>query len=207
MLAPAESAPLLLPAPGELTATPLHGALLTALGGGGGMFFRMLSDRVAAVLDGHPADDGDLVAAPWDPARAGLVSNDTLAPLRVASPHGAPVRRPAAPRRTSGSSLASDLGSPSRDRAWDSRGSDEGGAVAGPGTASGRARTAATVPLGSAGAGLGGSRGAEDLFPACSISPGPRRSSGFAAWATPCLAGPGRGPGGAPCRRGPGRPR
>ncbi|WP_414637653.1 Lhr family ATP-dependent helicase, partial [Actinomycetospora sp.] len=62
VLAPAESAPLLLPEPTELTMTPLHGAVLTALAGGGGMFFRMLSDRVAAVLDGHPADDDDLVA-------------------------------------------------------------------------------------------------------------------------------------------------
>ena len=90
VLAPAESAPLLLPEPGELTMTPLHGALLTALAGGGGMFFRMLSDRVAAVLDGHPADDGDLVAAIWDLAWAGLVTNDTLAPLRVVTAGGTP---------------------------------------------------------------------------------------------------------------------
>ncbi len=93
VLAPAESAPLLLPEPGELTMTPLHGAVLTALAGGGGMFFRMLSDRVAAVLDGHPADDDDLVAALWDLAWAGLVSNDTLAPLRVVTSGGD--RRPA----------------------------------------------------------------------------------------------------------------
>ena len=33
VLAPAESAPLLLPEPGELTMTPLHGAVLTALAG------------------------------------------------------------------------------------------------------------------------------------------------------------------------------
>ena len=102
MLAPAESAPLLLPEPGELTMTPLHGAVLTALAGGGGMFFRMLSDRVAAVLDGHPADDADLVTALWDLVWAGLVTNDTLAPLRVVTAGGAPVRRPAAPRRAAG---------------------------------------------------------------------------------------------------------
>ncbi len=112
VLAPAESAPLLLPEPGELTMTPLHGALLTALAGGGGMFFRMLSDRVAAVLDGHPADDGDLVAALWDLAWAGLISNDTLAPLRVVTAGGSAARGPgprSAPRRPSGSSLAADL--------------------------------------------------------------------------------------------------
>src|SRR6202008_4139408 len=108
--APAESAPLLLPEPGEVTMAPLHGAVLTALAGGGGMFFRMVSDRVAAVLDGHPADDGDLVAAIWDLAWAGLVPNDTLAPLRVVTSGGAAVRRATAPRRASGSSLAADLG-------------------------------------------------------------------------------------------------
>jgi ATP-dependent Lhr-like helicase len=180
VLAPAESAPLLLPAPGELTMTPLHGALLTALSGGGGMFFRMLSDRVAAVLDGHPADDGDLVAALWDLAWAGLVSNDTLAPLRVVTSGGAPVRRPAAPRRTSGSSLASDLGSLSRDRAWDSRGSDEGGATAGSGTASGRGVDRGYGPGGIGGAGLGGSRGGGPVPGVFNPRPGPRRSSGFA---------------------------
>jgi ATP-dependent helicase Lhr and Lhr-like helicase len=100
VLAPAESAPLLLPEPGELTMTPLHGAVLTALAGGGGMFFRMLGDRVAGVLDGHPADDGDLVAAVWDLVWAGLLTNDTLAPLRVLTSGGSAARRPAAPRRT-----------------------------------------------------------------------------------------------------------
>ncbi len=133
VLAPAESAPLLLPEPGELTMTPLHGALLTALSGGGGMFFRMLSDRVAAVLDGHPADDGELVAALWDLTWAGLVSNDTLAPLRVLTAGGAPARRPSAPRRSSGSSLAADLGSlrdPGRDFR-DTDGGPGGGALPG----------------------------------------------------------------------------
>ena len=132
VLAPAESAPLLLPEPGELTMTPLHGAVLTALAGGGGMFFRMLSDRVAAVLDGHPADDGDLVAAIWDLAWAGLVTNDTLAPLRVVTSGGAAVRRPAAPGRGAGSSLAADLGGVGRDGPWDSRGGADGGSRGGP---------------------------------------------------------------------------
>jgi ATP-dependent Lhr-like helicase len=98
VLAPAESAPLLLPEPGELTMTPLHQAVLTALDGGGGLFFRMLSDRVAAVLGGHPPQDGDLVAALWDLVWAGRLTNDTLAPLRVLT-GGAAIRRPAAPRR------------------------------------------------------------------------------------------------------------
>ena len=100
VLTPAESAPLLLPEPGELTVTPLHEAVLTALDGGGGLFFRMLSDRVASVLDGHPPEDGELVAALWDLVWAGRLTNDTLAPLRMLTGGGPAVRRPAAPRRT-----------------------------------------------------------------------------------------------------------
>ena len=99
VLAPAESAPLLLPEPAEVTTTPLHGAVLTALNGGGALFFRMLSDRVAAVLDGHPAEDADLGAAIWDLVWAGWLTNDTLTPLRVVTSGGATTRRPAAPRR------------------------------------------------------------------------------------------------------------
>jgi ATP-dependent Lhr-like helicase len=99
VLAPAESAPLLLAEPGELTMTPLHEAVLTALDGGGGMFFRMISDRVTAVLDGHPPPDADLAAAIWDLVWAGWLTNDTLAPLRVVTAGGG-VRRSAAPRRT-----------------------------------------------------------------------------------------------------------
>ena len=195
VLAPAESAPLLLPEPGELTMTPLHGAVLTALGGGGGMFFRMLSDRVAAVLDGHPADDGDLVAALWDLAWAGLVTNDTLAPLRVVTSGGAPARRPAAPRRATGSSLAADLGSLSRDRAWD--------AEACTAVASGRRfRSWADRGYGS-----GGPRGPAGRFPACSI---PGLARGVAAGSPAAMPRPavtGAGPGARPCPRGPGRPR
>jgi ATP-dependent helicase Lhr and Lhr-like helicase len=104
VLAPAESAPLLLPEPGELTMTPLHDAVLEALDGGGGLFFRMLSDRVATILDGHPPQDGDLVDAVWDLVWAGLLTNDTLAPLRVLTAGGGASRRsPAAPRRPTGS--------------------------------------------------------------------------------------------------------
>ncbi len=96
VLAPAESAPLLLPEPGELTMTPLHDAVLAALEGGGGLFFRMLSDRATPLSGGHPPADADLVAAIWDLVWAGRLTNDTLAPLRTLTAGGAP-RRPAAP--------------------------------------------------------------------------------------------------------------
>jgi ATP-dependent helicase Lhr and Lhr-like helicase len=101
VLAPAESAPLLLPEPGELTMTPLHDAVLAALDGGGGLFFRMLSDRVTSLSGGHPPEDAELVSAIWDLVWAGRLTNDTLAPLRVLiSGGGGAPRRPAAPRRT-----------------------------------------------------------------------------------------------------------
>ncbi len=92
-LAPAESSPLLLASPEELTMTPLHEAALAALDGGGGLFFRAISDRAAAFADGHPPEDGELVSALWDLVWAGLVTNDTLAPLRVLLAGGGQPRR------------------------------------------------------------------------------------------------------------------
>ena len=107
VLAPADGAPLLLPEPGEVSMTPVHSAVLEVLGGGGAMFFRMLSDRVAGLLaqelpageQPNPAlpDDSEVAAAMWDLVWAGLLTNDTLAPLRVAL--GGPQRRAAAPAR------------------------------------------------------------------------------------------------------------
>ena len=84
VLAPADGAPLMLPEPGEVSMTPLHEAVLEVLGGGGALFFRMLSDRAAALLGGSLPDDTEVAAAIWDLVWAGLLTNDTLAPLRVA---------------------------------------------------------------------------------------------------------------------------
>ncbi|HJY70709.1 MAG TPA: DEAD/DEAH box helicase, partial [Streptosporangiaceae bacterium] len=72
VLAPADGAPLMLPEPGEVSMTPLHEAVLEVLSGGGALFFRMLSDRAAALLDGSLADDGEVAAAIWDLVWAGL---------------------------------------------------------------------------------------------------------------------------------------
>ncbi|MGH3186026.1 MAG: ATP-dependent helicase, partial [Streptosporangiaceae bacterium] len=98
VLAPADGAQLLLPEPGEVSMTPVHSAVLEVLGGGGALFFRMLSDRVAGLLDvgGQATDDGEVAAALWDLVWAGLLTNDTLAPLRAALGGTAP-RRAAAP--------------------------------------------------------------------------------------------------------------
>ena len=96
VLAPADSAALMLPEPAEVSMTPLHEAVLEVLSGGGALFFRMLSDRTATLLGGSPQADSEVAAAIWDLVWAGLLTNDTLAPLRVAL---GGQRRPAAPAR------------------------------------------------------------------------------------------------------------
>ena len=93
-LAPADTAPLLLPGPGEITLTPVHEAVLAALDGGGGMFFRMLADRTAALLpegERNGATDAAVAAAIWDLVWAGRLTNDTLAALRTVLGTGRPV--------------------------------------------------------------------------------------------------------------------
>ena len=97
----------MLPEPGEVSMTPLHAAVLEALSGGGALFFRMLSDRAAELLgaQGIPLpDDGEVAAAVWDLVWAGLLTNDTLAPLRVAlgSQQRKTPRRAGCPRRARG---------------------------------------------------------------------------------------------------------
>ncbi|MFD0268104.1 ATP-dependent helicase [Streptomyces sp. NPDC127106] len=76
----ADAAPLLLPEPHPLELTPLHQALLDALSGGYGLFFRQLAQSVRAA---HPeATDLELSEAVWDLAWSGRLTNDSLAPLR-----------------------------------------------------------------------------------------------------------------------------
>ncbi|MGW5560239.1 Lhr family helicase [Micromonospora sp. NPDC003944] len=93
-LAYADAAPLLLPPPDEaLTRTPLHDAVLDALGDGQALFFRSLADRVGST------DDAALTGVIWDLVWAGHLTNDTLAPLRaVLGAGGAHRSRPSAPR-------------------------------------------------------------------------------------------------------------
>ena len=88
VLAPAASAPLLLPEPGEITMTAVHESVLAALGGGGALFFRAIADRVAAGRADQSskalaAADRDVASAIWDLVWAGRLTNDTLAPLRT----------------------------------------------------------------------------------------------------------------------------
>ncbi|MEO3853102.1 ATP-dependent helicase [Streptomyces sp. B8F3] len=80
-LYPADSAPLLLHEPHPLEFTPLHQAVLAALTGGYGLFFRQIAEQVRAT---HPdATDAQLADAVWDLAWSGRLTNDTLGPLRA----------------------------------------------------------------------------------------------------------------------------
>jgi ATP-dependent Lhr-like helicase len=94
-LAPTELAALVIPDLDEPpTLTPIHRCTLRALGwdpaggpaDGGALFFRQIADRTGQYLlaDSEPAPgDADMVAAIWDLVWAGLVTNDSLAPLRA----------------------------------------------------------------------------------------------------------------------------
>ncbi|WP_447006384.1 ATP-dependent helicase [Saccharothrix isguenensis] len=97
-LAPADVADLLLPdlVPEAMPDSSLHTAVVEALGGGA-LFFRQLVDRVS--LQG-PTTDAEVVGALWDLVWAGVVTNDTLAPLRALVAGGGTAHKPrrAAPR-------------------------------------------------------------------------------------------------------------
>ncbi|MCW2545512.1 MAG: dependent helicase, Lhr family [Frankiales bacterium] len=73
----ADTAPLLLPPVLEVSSTPVHDAVLEALGDDQALFFRSLADRVGSV------EDSALQAALWDLVWSGLLTNDTLSPLRA----------------------------------------------------------------------------------------------------------------------------
>ncbi|MFG3056017.1 ATP-dependent helicase [Kitasatospora sp. NPDC048239] len=78
----AENAHLLRPEPVPPAVTPVHTALMAALEGGYGLFFRQLVDRLHA--EGlTETSEPEVVDALWDLVWAGYVSNDTLAPLRA----------------------------------------------------------------------------------------------------------------------------
>jgi ATP-dependent Lhr-like helicase len=72
----ADSAALTLPEPTGSETTELQRSILASLTGGGAYFFRQLSNAVGST------DDTVLTAALWDLVWSGLVTNDTLSPLR-----------------------------------------------------------------------------------------------------------------------------
>ncbi|MGN6128072.1 MAG: Lhr family ATP-dependent helicase, partial [Humibacter sp.] len=73
----ADSAALTMIPPPEHATDELQREVLSALGAGGAFFFRQLSDAVGSL------DDAALTTALWDLVWAGLVTNDTFAPLRA----------------------------------------------------------------------------------------------------------------------------
>lgn len=75
-LAPAHASALLPPA-ADQDQSPQQAAMLEALGSGGALFFRQLSDAVGS------GEDKELLVDLWDLVWAGLVTNDTLAPVRA----------------------------------------------------------------------------------------------------------------------------
>lgn len=81
--------------------TPLHDAVLEALGGGGAWFLGALTDRVRQLRpDDAPPSQADVANAVWDLVWTGHVTNDGLAPLRawLGSGSTAHKTRAAAPR-------------------------------------------------------------------------------------------------------------
>ncbi|TFD63413.1 ATP-dependent helicase [Cryobacterium ruanii] len=90
----AETAQLTLPLPIDVETTPLQQEILATLGGGGAYFFRQLADAVGS------QDDAALVQALWELVWAGLINNDTFAPVRslLAGGHTAHRQSRAAPR-------------------------------------------------------------------------------------------------------------
>ncbi|HVE62653.1 MAG TPA: ATP-dependent helicase [Mycobacteriales bacterium] len=119
-----ETAELTLPpVDDDVPRTPTMTAVVDALDGGAALFFRALSDRVGAALGGA-VDDVELVRAVWDLVWAGVVTNDTLAPLRTFLGRGrAPTTRRPLPARGSsrgsrGLSLPTRIGPPIAAGRW-----------------------------------------------------------------------------------------
>ena len=112
----ADQAPLLLPDPVQLELSPLAVTVRDALAGHGAVFFRQLSDTVGST------DDTELLLAVWELVWAGLVTNDTMAPLRGLLAGGVrPTSRAVGSRRTGRrrrAALPSRLGPPAGAGRW-----------------------------------------------------------------------------------------
>jgi len=114
-LAPTDVADLLLPEiEDSVPEGPLHQALLSSLDGGA-LFFRQIVDKITPLVEAAPSD-GEVVAALWDLVWAGLVTGDTLGPLRaqVAGKGAAHKPRRTAPRGRYARMRASRPAMPSR---------------------------------------------------------------------------------------------
>ncbi|HJR44091.1 MAG TPA: DEAD/DEAH box helicase [Actinomycetota bacterium] len=108
VLASASEAPLLLPPPATEQLSATAERVKEALSGGGALFFRQLSEEAGST------DDSDLLLGLWELVWAGIVTNDTLAPLRALL--GGRPRRSSSRRR--GPRLPTRLGPPSGAGRW-----------------------------------------------------------------------------------------
>ena len=105
----ADRAPALLPEPSSEERSPRAASILETLQGRGALFFRQIADSIRS------PDDREAVLALWELVWAGLVTNDTLAPLRSLV-SGARSRRPSGrPRRPA---LPARMGPPSAAGRW-----------------------------------------------------------------------------------------
>ncbi|MCQ4045067.1 ATP-dependent helicase [Streptantibioticus rubrisoli] len=77
----ADTAGVLLPPALPLELTPLHLAVLDALSGGYGLFFRQIADQVRTTMP--EATDPQLVDVLWELVWSGRLTNDTITPLRA----------------------------------------------------------------------------------------------------------------------------
>ncbi|MDQ4144677.1 MAG: DEAD/DEAH box helicase, partial [Actinomycetota bacterium] len=111
-LALADQAPAVLTRPEGFEPSPEAASILKALEGGGAMFFRQLAAASGST------DDTELLLSLWELVWAGLVTNDTFAPLRalVSGGRNAPSTRSSSRRR--GPSFPSRLGPPAGQGRW-----------------------------------------------------------------------------------------
>ncbi len=112
----ADQAHLTLPEIESDETTGLQRAVLDLLDGGGAWFFRQLSDRVGATTD------AELSAALWELVWRGLVTNDTLTPLRALVRSGTPSHRsrrtPPRLGRAGGGRMPARVGPPETAGRW-----------------------------------------------------------------------------------------
>ncbi|MCB1028424.1 MAG: DEAD/DEAH box helicase, partial [Microthrixaceae bacterium] len=95
-----DRAALLLPEPMEVPGEPHHQAITAHLAASGASFWNEIQAAVAAA--GLPYDDPTVLEALWDLVWAGVVTNDSLAPVRTRVAVGARRRSPAPSGRRSG---------------------------------------------------------------------------------------------------------
>jgi ATP-dependent helicase Lhr and Lhr-like helicase len=198
-LAPAETAPLLLPEPAEITMTPVHEAVLAALDGGGALFFRMLADRVTGIL--ASASACQLASAAQSPASA--AQSPASAAQSPASAAQSPAARPQ-PLASSAQPLASPAqppASPAQPQLGADGLTDQTLATALWDLVwAGRISNDTLAPLRTV---LGAGRPANRQGSSATASG--TRSNGSSRWASPAVARPGRISGISGRRRGPGR--